>query len=116
MPATTIAIGKLRERVTLQAFTVVQDIYGQPIETWTNLATNPTVWANIKTKPGGERFTSGAEQVIAQAVHTVTIRYRTDVTVQMRVVLSTRIFYVENVYDPTGRKEYLALECREELF
>lgn len=109
-------IGRLRERITLQSFTAAQDSYGQTIQTWANLATNPTVWANILIKPGGERFLSGGEQVQAVLTHTVTIRYRTDVTVQMRAVQGSRYLYVENVYDPTGRNEYMVLECREEQF
>lgn len=57
--------GSLRERVTIQAATTVQDAYGEPIETWANLATNPTVWANVGSRASGERFISGAEQVQA---------------------------------------------------
>lgn len=109
-------VGALRERVTIQSVSLSPDSYGEPIETWTNLATAPTVWANFRTKPGGERFVSGGEQVIAQLIHTVTIRHRTDVTVKMRLKEGTRVFLIENMYDPTGRNEYIALECTEVQF
>jgi SPP1 family predicted phage head-tail adaptor len=105
--------GTLRERVTIQTFTVAQDAHGEPIKTWANLGSVPVVWANIKVKPGGERFISGSEQVQAELTHTVTIRHRTDITVQMRAVEGSRLLYIENVYDPTGKNEYLILECRE---
>lgn len=68
--------GTLRERVTIQAATVSQDAYGEPIETWSNIGTNPTVWANVGSRASGERFISGAEQVQASVSHTVRIRYR----------------------------------------
>lgn len=109
-------VGALRERVTIQSASLSPDSYGEPIEAWSNLATVPTVWANIKTKPGGERFVGGAEQVIAQVVHTVTIRHRTDVTVKMRLLEGSRVLSIENMFDPTGRNEYIALECIEVQF
>ena len=109
--------GTLRERVTIQAATVSQDSYGEPIETWANLATNPTVWASVGSRASGERFISGGEQIQATVSHTVTIRYRTDVTVKMRLQWRTsRYLYVENVVDPDGRKADLVLMCREEQF
>jgi SPP1 family predicted phage head-tail adaptor len=109
-------VGALRERVTIQSATLQQDSYGEPIATWSNLVTTPTVWANIRSKAGGERFVSGGEQVIAQLIHTVTIRHRTDVTVKMRLLEGSRVFLIENMYDPTGRNEYIALECTEVQF
>jgi len=109
--------GTLRERVTIQAATVSQDTYGEPIETWGNLATNPTVWASVGSRASGERFISGGEQLMANVSHTVRIRYRTDVTVKMRLQWRTsRYLYVENVVDPDGRKADLVLMCSEEQF
>lgn len=107
--------GTLRERVTIQQATTVQDSYGEPIETWVNLASNPTVWANVSSRASGERFISGGEQVMATVSHTVRLRYRSDVTVKMRLIWRTnRTLYVENVIDPDGRKSDLILMCREE--
>lgn len=109
--------GTLDERITWQTFTVVQDSYGEPIKTWANVATNPTNWANVQSKAAGERYLSGAEQVMATVSHTVRIRYRTDLTVQMRGIWRTnRYLYIENVIDPDGRKTDLILMCREEQF
>ena len=76
--------GTLRERVTIQAATVSPDSYGEPIKTWANLATNPTVWASVGSRASGERFISGGEQLMANVSHTVRIRYRIDVMVKMR--------------------------------
>jgi SPP1 family predicted phage head-tail adaptor len=106
--------GTLRERVTIQSFTVAQDAAGEPIKTWGNLATNPTVWANVGSRSSGERFISGGEQVQASVSHTVRLRYRTDITVQMRLIWrTTRTLQIENVIDPDGRKADLILMCSE---
>lgn len=106
--------GTLRERVTIQSFTAVQDAHGEPIKTWSNLATNPTVWANVGSRASGERFISGGEQVQASVSHTVRIRYREDVTVLMRLIWRTnRTLQIENVIDPDGRKSDLVLMCSE---
>src|SRR5688500_2618492 len=95
--------GLLRERVTIQSATTVQDANGEPIPTWANLATNPTVWASVLSKASGERFISGGEQVQASVSHTVRIRYRSDVTVLMRLIWRTnRTLQIENVVDPDG--------------
>ena len=107
-------IGPLRHYVTIQYAAVSQDAYGEPIETWTNLATNPNDWANVSSRSSGERFISGAEQLRAEISHTVRMRYRSDVTVQMRIIYNSRYLYIENVIDPNGRMTELILMCREE--
>lgn len=106
-------IGKMRERITWQSFTVSQDAVGEPIKTWANLATAPTVWANVTPQPNGERFVSGGEQVLAELTLRVTIRYRTDLTVQMRGLWGSRTLLVENVFDPNSQREFLVLMCKE---
>lgn len=106
--------GTLRERITWQVATVSQDSYGEPIETWANIATNPTNWCNVSSRASGERFISGAEQVQASVTHTVRQRYRDDLTVKMRGVWRTnRYLYIENIVDPDGRKADLVLMCSE---
>jgi SPP1 family predicted phage head-tail adaptor len=109
-------IGPLRHRVTIQSSTPVQDDHGEPIDAWANIATNPNIWADVQSAPAGEKFLSGAQQVQATVSHKVKIRYRTDVTVQMRLVEGSRYLYIENVVDPTGRTAELILMCREVQF
>lgn len=110
-----LLIGRLRQRITLQVSTPTQDANGEPIDAWANLGSVPTVWANIRVKPGGERFVSGGGTVQAEIIHTATIRFRADITPKMRVLIvgTSRVLLIENVYDPTGEKEYTILECRE---
>lgn len=105
--------GQLRHKVTIEAFTSTQDEYGEPIETWAPLADTPRVWAQIQSKAMGERFISGGEQVQAEVSHTVTIRYRTDITVHMRILDRARYLQIENVVDVTGMERELTLMCSE---
>ena len=107
--------GTLRERVTIEAFISAQDAYGEPIEAWGSLASNPTVWASVGSRASGEPFISGAVQTMAEVSHTVRLRYRDDITPKMRLLWrGDRTLYVENVVDPDGRKADLILMCREE--
>ena len=109
-------IGPMRHRVTIQSFTVSQDAHGEEIKSWANIATNPIVWADVQVAPAGERFLGSAEQVQATVSLKVKIRFRTDITVQMRLVEGSRYLYIENVYDPMGNYRELILMCREVQF
>lgn len=106
--------GKLDERITWQSFTVSQDSYGELIQTWADIATNPTVWASVQSRASGERFIS-SEQLMATVTHTVRIRYRDDLTVQMRGIWRNRYLYIENIIE-FRRDGDLVLMCREEQF
>lgn len=106
-------IGKRRARVTIQVNTPTQNSDGQPIESWANLTSNPTVWAEIRVKAAGESFDAGGQQVQALIHPTVTLRYRSDILAKMRVLYGARIFEIENAYDPTGEKKNLILDIRE---
>lgn len=105
--------GRLRQRVTIQHATTIQDAYGEPIETWVNIPTNPNVWASVLGRASGERFISGGEQLQAEITNTVRIRYRSDLSVQMRIVWGSRHLLIENVIDPNGKRADLVLMCKE---
>src|SRR4029434_5971979 len=106
-------IGPLRHKVTIEASTATQDEYGEPIKTWAPLATTPRVWAQIQSNDAGESLVSCGEQVQAAVSHTVTIRYRTDITVHMRVLDRARYLLIENVVDVTGQERELTLMSSE---
>jgi SPP1 family predicted phage head-tail adaptor len=111
-------IAPMRHPVTIQAATLLQDEYGEPIEGWADIAVTPHIWANIQSRAPGERFISGAEQVQATISHTIRVRYRPDLSpVRMRLVEDangiTRIYNIENVIDPTGYGRELILMCSE---
>jgi SPP1 family predicted phage head-tail adaptor len=72
--------GVLDRRVTILEPIFANDSAGQPIATWSIIA---TVWMQQVPKPGAERF--AAQQVIGQAVMTWRCRWRTDLTVKHRL-------------------------------
>lgn len=75
--------GKLRELITIQtkAQTGVGD-RGQLVYNWTQFA---QTYAEIESLTTGKKQVIG-EQLIANSTHTVTVRYVTGLTPQMRVV------------------------------
>lgn len=100
--------GHLNRRITLQQRTAGQDATGQPVQTWTDVA---TVWAGIKAKTGRELDL--AKSVQSEVSHTITIRYRTGISAAMRAVLGTRIFNIAAVIDRYDAHRFLQLEVSE---
>jgi SPP1 family predicted phage head-tail adaptor len=84
--------GKLNRRVTIEQKSTVQDAYGQPVETWTEVA---TVWADIRDQTGKEYFAAQATQNPVQTK--ITIRYRAGILPAMRVVHGSGTYNIEAV-------------------
>ncbi|WP_374711533.1 phage head closure protein [Symbiobacterium terraclitae] len=103
---TTAAV--FRQRVTLQQHVVGQDEYGQPIDTWQDVA---TVWAAVEPLRGREYF--AAHQVQAEVTTRIRIRYRRGIRPEMRVLYDGRVFNILSVIDPEERHRELQLMCRE---
>lgn len=99
-------IGSLKSRVTIQQIGTSQDAIGEPVATWTTLA---TVWANIRYLNGVETLKSDSPTSIAKA--SIRIRRRTDVTAKMRVVYGSTIFDIKAVLSDETSREYLDLAC-----
>ena len=106
----TVIAGRLNKRVTLQSASSARDGHGQPIGTWSDVA---TVWAAIEPIRGREYF--AAQQVSAETTHRVTIRYRSGVSPQWRVAFGSRTFRIESVINPLERNERIELMCVEML-
>lgn len=99
--------GTLRHRVTLQALEQGRDAYGGPVETWADVA---TVWASVEAVSGRDFFAARQEQ--NEVTHKVTIRYRDDVTADMRVLHGGKTFGIVAPL-PDNRRTRLVLMCRE---
>jgi len=106
-------IGPLRHRVTIQEKSTVQDAAGEESQAYTNIASIPVVWADVRPSSAQEQFVSGADQQQATVSHRVTVRYRTDLSVEMRVVWNNKNLDIEEIRDPSGKYQYLVLMCRE---
>lgn len=112
-----VAAGRMDRRITFQTFTESQDGAGEPVKTWANLATNPTVWAEVlplalTMRSGGEEIFE-ADQVLAQAEARFRIRYRSDITTEMRVVHASENFDILSVAE-IGRKEGVDIRARKQ--
>jgi len=105
------SIGKFRHRVTFQYLTRTNDGQGGFASTWTNMASLPTVWGEVKPKATPERFFSS--QIQYQRTHQVTIRYRSDLTQEMRMLFDSRIFQIKSIRRPEERRWFLVIDLEE---
>ena len=97
---------QLNSKVVIKQPAAVQDAAGQPIPTWTTLA---TVWANIRSLNGLETIKGGAEASVAKA--SIRIRYRADVTAAMRVVHGSTTYEIKAVLPDVAGKRHVDLAC-----
>lgn len=101
-------IGELRHRVTLEAPVDAPDGAGGYTRSFTPSA---NLWARITPSGAREDF---VEQRAEQAVsHVVTIRWRDDVTKDMRFVHRGRRLRIQSAFDPDERRRFLVCQCEE---
>ena len=98
--------GTLNSRVTIQQQSATQDALGQPVQTWTDVA---TVWANIK-------HTSGIESIKADALTStvrasVQIRYKSGLVSGMRLSAGSVLYDIVAVLPDMEKREYTNLVC-----
>lgn len=100
--------GTMRRRITIQQSSDVPDGSGGVQRTWTDFA---TVWAEITPAAGKEVFQ--AEQVRADAMYNINIRYLQGVSAEMRVLYGTRRFNIRAVNDVNEMHRKITLVCEE---
>jgi SPP1 family predicted phage head-tail adaptor len=100
--------GELRHRITIQKLVNTQDTFGQPVEQWSNVV---TVWASVNPIVGKEFF--AAETVNSEVSHKIRIRYKQDITPDMRIKFKDRYFSIQSVIDYQERNMELQLMCKE---
>lgn len=96
----------LRHRVTIQSRTEGQDDLGQPLLTWTDLA---TVWADVR-HPGGLESIK-ADAIVSTVRASIRIRYRTDITAAMRVLHAGRVYEIKAVLPDDTTRQTVDLAC-----
>lgn len=101
--------GNLRHEVAIQSRSTSQDEFGQPVETWSTVA---TVWASIDPISGREFIGKSGEA--AQVSHRVVMRH-TAVTPAHRILFGSRVFDVQHVGNYRERNEFLELLCAERV-
>lgn len=103
-------IGELRRRITLERYLDSPDDTGGFIRTFAPLA---RLWAKIERQGAQTQF---IEQRLEETRnHIVTIRWRGDVTSQMRFSISDRKLTILSIEDPDGTRRYLQCMCQEIL-
>ena len=100
--------GRLRKRVQLQTATEVDDSMGQLIPTAVTVA---TLWAGIEPLQGKEA--EQAKQIVAEASHKITLRYRSGVTAKHWLLYGVRKFHIAAVLNRDERNHELTLLCTE---
>lgn len=103
-------IGKLRHRITLQEYIATRDSFGAEVEAWVDIG---TVWASIEPLSGREFF--AAQQVNAEVSTKITLRYRTGIKPEMRVLFAGRVFEIVSVINLEEKNIQLVLMCEEVL-
>lgn len=101
--------GTLRERVTLQTFTITTTAAGDQAETWNDVL--PDVPARMQPKKVSEVMRAMRET--SEARYVATIRQRSGVSAGMRLIWGARTFNVTGVTNADERRHYLNLDCTE---
>jgi SPP1 family predicted phage head-tail adaptor len=101
-------IGALRHHVTLEMPVDVFDEIGGFTRDFAPLA---RLWARIESQSAGQDFV--AQRLEESRRHVVTIRWRSDVTNQMRFDFRGRKFAIRGVADSDERRRFLLCQCEE---
>jgi len=98
-----IRIGNLDRRITIQSSPDVEDASFAPTEQWSDFV---TVWASKEDLRGTERF--AAMSLNATTTTRFVIRYRSDITEKMRIVLDDVNYGIDSISE-IGRKDGLEI-------
>jgi SPP1 family predicted phage head-tail adaptor len=98
----------LRMRLTLEAPSRAGDGGGGAATSW---ATVSEVWGAVRPTSGAEGFE--LDRIAGTVTHEIVLRYRPDVTPEMRLRSGTRIFDIRSVFDPDARRRWLTCLAEE---
>lgn len=104
-----VDIGKLNKRITFLKAGDTTDDMGQSKVRWTE---HVTVWATVKPYKSTEyRFVNKLKPSVT---HRVYVRFRYDITSDMRIKYSERIYEISGPpLDVDERHELLEIQCEE---
>ena len=97
--------GDLRNRITIQLQSNVQDANGEMVNTWSDVA---LVWASIKHVSGLSAIRSGMD--VSSVKASIRIRHRTGINAGMRILNGDSVYTIEAIL-PDDRREYLDAVC-----
>jgi len=105
-------IGKLNQRITIQRAVKTDDGGGGFNFSWQSVVNNPSVYAAIQPLSAGESFQFSKLEF--KASHRIIIRYREDITTEMKIVSGDKSYTIKAVQDIQGLKNYLEIIVNEE--
>ncbi len=94
----------LRDPIVVQQLTGGVDTAGQPVNTWTDLA---TIWADIRYNNGTQAIKANEEASITQA--SMRVRARTDITTDMRILANGKLFDIKAILPVKNTRQYMDL-------
>lgn len=100
--------GMMRHKVTIESITTTRNSVGEAVETW---ATFINARAMINPKAGRE--TKEGATTYASTSHRFQLRYRSTITMQMRVRWGGRYFRIESILNPMEARRDLFIDCTE---
>ncbi len=106
----SVTIGALRHRMRLEQAARAPDGAGGAVVTWT-LVTN--LWGSIEPMSGSEIV--DADGLQGRVTHEVWLRYRSNISPDMRLLLGTRIFDIRLVIDYGERRHHLRCLVEEHV-
>jgi SPP1 family predicted phage head-tail adaptor len=106
--------GELDRRLKFQEPDRTQATDGQKVPTWTDISTVPDMWCKVSTPMGGRGSMEDyeADQLTATTVTLFTIRYRSDITQQMRIVFEGSNYDILTIEEVT-RRNYLIIKAEK---
>jgi SPP1 family predicted phage head-tail adaptor len=103
----TITIADLRTRITFQAPSVNKNSGGFQKATYSNIGTNPTVWAQWINDHGQESVATGAEVSVQRA--SVRLRNRTDILTTWQVLKDGEAWQILSIDPVQDRNRWVEL-------
>lgn len=102
-------IGDLRHVVTFQQKIETNDGLGGKSFAWKDLAQHPLDYAAIRQAAPGESRRYQRNTADMNAV--LTLRFRDDLTTDMRVLIDDRAYEISGIADPDGRRRMIEIYC-----
>ena len=101
----------LNHRITIQKLAETQDAAGQPGTDYVNLipTSDGKIAANIKHLSGMETIKANADTSAVKV--SIRIRYRTDVTAEMRAVHGSNVYQIKAVMQDMAGRHFTDLSC-----
>lgn len=103
-------IGSLNRRIAIQSRTAGTDEAGQPLLTWTDVA---TVWANVAGQTGLGTIKNSGDVTAAIKAYSFRIRFREGIDEGMRVLYNATPFDVKQVRMDYAGREWTDLVCEQ---